>query len=88
MKIPIILPEGQLHRLHIGPFIKMAFREAPLTSTSLAALVPKELGAQFKIIDDERQQGALKREIRSSRHQRHDRDLAFHSFAGAGGGLT
>ena len=52
MKILILLPEGQLHRLHIPPFIKMSFREAPLTATALAALVPAHLGADIRIVDE------------------------------------
>ncbi|MBF0443159.1 MAG: radical SAM protein [Oligoflexales bacterium] len=52
MRILILLPEGQLHRLEVGPFIKMSFREAPLTATTLASLVPLELGADITVVDE------------------------------------
>ena len=51
MKILIVLPKGQPHRLIFGP-IKMSFREAPLTATMLAALVPAELNAEIAIVDE------------------------------------
>ncbi|MCG8338336.1 MAG: B12-binding domain-containing radical SAM protein [Proteobacteria bacterium] len=51
MKILLVLAKGQLHRLRAGP-VNISFREAPLTATMLAALVPKELNASVKIIDE------------------------------------
>ena len=51
MKILIVLPAGQPHKLEFGP-IKMSFREAPLTATTLAALIPEELKAEVKIVDE------------------------------------
>lgn len=51
MKILIILPEGQKHRLRLGPIL-MSFREAPLTHTTLAALVPPELNANITLVDE------------------------------------
>ena len=51
MKILIVLPAGQPHKLELGP-IKMSFREAPLTATSLAALIPEDLKAEVKIVDE------------------------------------
>ena len=51
MKILIVLPAGQPHKLEFGP-IKMSFREAPLTATTLAALVPEDLNADVKIVDE------------------------------------
>jgi radical SAM superfamily enzyme YgiQ (UPF0313 family) len=50
-KLLIILPEGKIHRLVLGPF-KMSFREAPLTATTLAALVPKELDFEITSRDE------------------------------------
>jgi len=51
VKILIVLPAGQPHKLEFGP-IKMSFREAPLTATSLAALIPDDLKAEVKIVDE------------------------------------
>lgn len=51
MKILIVLPAGQPHKLEFGP-IKMSFREAPLTATTLAALIPDNLNAQVTIADE------------------------------------
>ncbi len=52
MKILIILPDGRIHKLKIGRFINISFREAPLTATMLAALVPTDLNADIKIVDE------------------------------------
>jgi radical SAM superfamily enzyme YgiQ (UPF0313 family) len=49
-KLLILLPGGQRHRLDIGPVL-MSFREAPLTGTTLAALVPPELGLEVTLVD-------------------------------------
>lgn len=46
----ILLPGGQPHLLHAGP-LRMSFREAPLTGTLLAALVPQELGLDVTLVD-------------------------------------
>ncbi len=51
MKILLILPDGKIHKLKFGSFEK-SMREAPLTMTVLAALVPKELNAEIKIVDE------------------------------------
>jgi len=51
MKILLILPDGKIHKLKLGSFEK-SMREAPLTMTVLAALVPKELNAEIRIIDE------------------------------------
>jgi len=45
------LPNGGIHRLAIGPFRK-SFREAPLTATVLAALVPPECDYEIQIVDE------------------------------------
>ena len=50
-KIAIILPEARIHKLSVGPFQK-SFREAPLTATALAALVPEELNYDITIVDE------------------------------------
>ncbi|MBF0430865.1 MAG: radical SAM protein [Fibrobacteria bacterium] len=51
VKILLVLPDAHIHRLKIGRF-KISFREAPLTLTTLAALVPPELNMDVKIIDE------------------------------------
>lgn len=50
-KLLIILPEARIHKLALGPF-NMSFREAPLTATALAALVPEELGFEIRCCDE------------------------------------
>ncbi len=50
-KLLIILPDGRIHKLKLGPFNR-SFREAPLTATSLAALVPEELNFEIRIADE------------------------------------
>lgn len=50
-KLLIILPEGRIHKLQIIGYSK-SFREAPLTATALAALVPEELQFDISIADE------------------------------------
>jgi radical SAM superfamily enzyme YgiQ (UPF0313 family) len=52
LKILIILPDGKIHKLKIGRLVNTSFREAPLTATMLAALVPEEVNATIRIIDE------------------------------------
>lgn len=47
----LLLPDGRVHRLRWGP-ISRSFREAPLTLTTLAALVPPEIPARLTLIDE------------------------------------
>ncbi|KAA3621966.1 MAG: hypothetical protein DWQ02_26855, partial [Bacteroidetes bacterium] len=49
--ILIVLPDARIHKLDVWPF-KTSFREAPLTATSLAALIPPELDCQIIIADE------------------------------------
>jgi len=51
LKIGIILPDARIHRFSIGPWCT-SFREAPLTATSLASLVPDDLDARITLIDE------------------------------------
>jgi len=51
LKILIVLPEGQKHRIPLGDSY-ISFREAPLTATMLAALVPADLDADVTIVDE------------------------------------
>ncbi|OGV67551.1 MAG: hypothetical protein A3K19_13390 [Lentisphaerae bacterium RIFOXYB12_FULL_65_16] len=50
LKILLALADGRIHRLRFGASA-ISFREAPLTLTTLAALVPSELHAQVRIAD-------------------------------------
>lgn len=51
MKIVLISPKGPLYRYRGGIF-KKSLRYAPLTLTTLAALIPRELGASVEILDE------------------------------------
>lgn len=51
MKIALISPKGPLYRARGGIF-KKSLRYQPLTLTTLAALVPEELGAELRLIDE------------------------------------
>ena len=51
MRISLISPAGAMHRCTSGNF-KKALRYAPLTLTTLAALVPDELDAEIEIVDE------------------------------------
>src|SRR3954447_26099647 len=51
MKIQLLSPAGEIHRSGTGIF-KTSLRSAPLTLTTLAALVPEELGAEVTIQDE------------------------------------
>jgi radical SAM superfamily enzyme YgiQ (UPF0313 family) len=50
-KLLIMMPDGRIHKLKLG-IISRSFREAPLTATSLAALVPEELNFDIRIADE------------------------------------
>ena len=50
-KILLVMPDAHIHCVSIRP-VKMSFREAPLTLTTLAALVPSELHADIRIVDE------------------------------------
>lgn len=51
MKIALISPKGPLYR-HRGGIFKKSLRYAPLTLTTLAALVPEEIDAQISLYDE------------------------------------
>src|SRR5919108_1791949 len=51
MKIQLLSPAGEIHRNTTGIF-KTALRYAPLTLTTLAALVPDDLHAEITIQDE------------------------------------
>lgn len=51
MKIALLSPKGSLYR-HRGGIFKQSLRYAPLTLTTLAALVPDKLNARVEIYDE------------------------------------
>ena len=51
MKIILLSPKGPLYR-HRGGIFKKNLRYAPLTLTTLAALIPSELNASVEILDE------------------------------------
>ena len=51
MRIVLISPKGPLYR-HRGGIFKKSLRYMPLTLTTLAALVPEELGADLRLYDE------------------------------------
>jgi radical SAM superfamily enzyme YgiQ (UPF0313 family) len=51
MKIALISPKGPLYR-HRGGIFRKSLRYQPLTLTTLAALVPDELGAEIALFDE------------------------------------
>jgi radical SAM superfamily enzyme YgiQ (UPF0313 family) len=50
MRILLIMPDAHMHKLRIGPFVR-SMREAPLTLTTLAALVPPGGDVEVKLVD-------------------------------------
>ena len=51
MKIVLISPKGPLYRYKGGVF-KKSLRYQPLTLTTLAALIPDDLGVEIELIDE------------------------------------
>ncbi|MCB1180212.1 MAG: radical SAM protein [Leptospiraceae bacterium] len=51
LKIALISPKGQLYR-HKGGIFKKDLRAAPLTLTTLAALIPEGINSEVQIIDE------------------------------------
>ena len=51
LRIALISPKGPLYR-HRGGIFRKSLRYQPLTLTTLAALVPPELGAELTLIDE------------------------------------
>ena len=61
-RLLIILPDGRIHKLQLGGFSK-SFREAPLTATALAALVPAELNFDISVADESIGQNPIQQNI-------------------------
>src|SRR3954466_446505 len=51
MKIQLLLPAGEIHRNRTGIF-KTALRYAPLTLSTLAALIPPDIDADVTVQDE------------------------------------
>lgn len=51
MRIALVSPKGPLYR-HRGGIFKRSLRYAPLTLTTLAALVPDDLEPEFELLDE------------------------------------
>ena len=51
LRIQLLSPAGEIHRSGTGIF-KTALRYAPLTLTTLAAMVPEEFDAEITIQDE------------------------------------
>jgi radical SAM superfamily enzyme YgiQ (UPF0313 family) len=51
VRVLLILPDGHIHKIRIGAFVR-SMREAPLTLTTLAALAPKDSDIDFRLVDE------------------------------------
>src|SRR5437762_10317584 len=51
IRVALVSPKGPLYR-HRGGIFRKSLRYQPLTLTTLAALVPRELDAQLTLIDE------------------------------------
>jgi radical SAM superfamily enzyme YgiQ (UPF0313 family) len=61
-KVLLVIPEGKINKLKAGPF-KLSFREAPLTLTTLAALVPDDLDISVRCVDESVQRIPFRRKF-------------------------
>lgn len=50
MKILLLMPDAHMHKLRVGSHVR-SMREAPLSLTTLAALLPDERDIEWKIVD-------------------------------------
>jgi len=51
MRILLVMPDANIHRLSLGS-MRISFREAPLTLTILASLVPDGIHADITLVDE------------------------------------
>jgi radical SAM superfamily enzyme YgiQ (UPF0313 family) len=51
IKMLLLLPDGRIHKLDFGLW-RISFREAPLTLTTLAALIPGDLDVDVRLVDE------------------------------------
>ncbi len=61
-KIHIVLPDARIHKINIWPF-RTSFREAPLTATTLAAYIPKNISCKIIISDESVGQDPFQKEV-------------------------
>ncbi|MFO7923261.1 MAG: radical SAM protein [Bacteroidales bacterium] len=52
LKILLALPDGRIHKIRLPWNHHISFREAPLTLTTLAALVPDDINADLTAVDE------------------------------------
>ena len=52
LKILMAMPDGRIHKLRLYGDHYVSFREAPLTLTTLASLVPSDIGADLTVVDE------------------------------------
>ena len=71
LRIALISPKGPLYR-HRGGIFRKSLRYQPLTLTTLAALVPPELGAELTLIDEVHEKTRDKGCFNCRDDQRHD----------------
>ncbi len=50
MKILLLMPDAHMHKLRFGPYVR-SMREAPLTLTTLAAMLPDEPDIEWRLVD-------------------------------------
>jgi radical SAM superfamily enzyme YgiQ (UPF0313 family) len=50
MRILLVMPDAHMHKLRIGRFVR-SMREAPLTLTTLASLIPPDPDIDIKLVD-------------------------------------
>lgn len=50
MKILLLMPDAHMHKLHIGSHVR-SMREAPLSLTTLAGLLPDDHDIEWRIVD-------------------------------------
>jgi hypothetical protein len=50
IKILLLMPDAHMHKLKAGPHVR-SMREAPLSLTTLVALLPGDSGIEWKIVD-------------------------------------
>lgn len=52
IRILLALPDGRIHKLKVWKDHVISFREAPLTLTTLASLVPDDINATLTLVDE------------------------------------
>lgn len=63
LKILLALPDGRIHKLKLPGSHHISFREAPLTLTTLAALIPPHVNAEVTVVDESVQKMPLDKQF-------------------------